>query len=298
MTLQYLKDVEELTSDEFYQTIKEKNQLQTSDDLAPILYIQSICDTMSRRDDYVKELGKYIRIDSYGGCLNNRTLPQRLSEDYLSTIETEEFYKFIGRYKFVISYENGVCVDYISEKLWRPLSIGIVPIYFGSPTIRDWLPNERSAILIADFDSPQKLAKHINYLNSNDLVYSTYLEHKLNRLNPISNHFLLEKLKEKSNAYEFMEEFECYVCRFVSTGKRTHLIATEKHYDCDKTLPYPKMMMMTNNVGGGDDYHWRDFIVQGKCEAKVLNDFVMKNVKYSQKEFEDELHKRMLNDLC
>lgn len=57
-------------------------------------------------------------------------------EDYLSTIQTDEFYKFIARYKFVIAYENSACDDYITEKLWRPLQLGVVPIYFGSPNIR------------------------------------------------------------------------------------------------------------------------------------------------------------------
>lgn len=56
--------------------------------------------------------------------------------DYLSTIFTEEFYHFIGRYKFVIAFENSICNDYITEKLWRPLTIGVVPIYFGAPNVR------------------------------------------------------------------------------------------------------------------------------------------------------------------
>lgn len=60
----------------------------------------------------------------------------RLSgDDYLSTLDTDEFYKFIARYKFVIAYENGVCNDYITEKLWRPLTLGVVPIYFGAPNV-------------------------------------------------------------------------------------------------------------------------------------------------------------------
>lgn len=56
-------------------------------------------------------------------------------EDYLSTIDTDEFYRFISRYKFVIAYENSVCNDYITEKLWRPLTLGVIPIYFGAQNI-------------------------------------------------------------------------------------------------------------------------------------------------------------------
>lgn len=56
-------------------------------------------------------------------------------DDYLGTIDSSEFYQFIARYKFVIAYENGICDDYITEKLWRPLSLGVVPIYFGAPNV-------------------------------------------------------------------------------------------------------------------------------------------------------------------
>lgn len=36
----------------------------------------------------------------------------------------------------MIAIENAACPDYITEKFWRPLVIGVVPIYFGSPTIK------------------------------------------------------------------------------------------------------------------------------------------------------------------
>jgi len=45
--------------------------------IAPVLYIQSDCDTASNRDRYVLELMKHIRIDSYGTCLNNAQLNER-----------------------------------------------------------------------------------------------------------------------------------------------------------------------------------------------------------------------------
>lgn len=47
------------------------------ENLAPILYIQSDCDTASDRDHYILELMKYIRIDSYGKCVNNIQLNER-----------------------------------------------------------------------------------------------------------------------------------------------------------------------------------------------------------------------------
>jgi len=36
----------------------------------------------------------------------------------------------------MIAFENAACPDYITEKFWRPLIMGVIPIYFGSPTIK------------------------------------------------------------------------------------------------------------------------------------------------------------------
>lgn len=54
----------------YYIPIDIKNKYL--DDIAPLLYIQSDCDTPLSRDYFVRELGKYIKIDSYGKCLKNK----------------------------------------------------------------------------------------------------------------------------------------------------------------------------------------------------------------------------------
>lgn len=77
LTLQYLENLDKLTDSKYFIDVEEKNRLQMKHDLAPVLYIQSICTTMSGRDQYVSELMKYIRVDSYGKCLNNKVLPKR-----------------------------------------------------------------------------------------------------------------------------------------------------------------------------------------------------------------------------
>lgn len=53
----------------------------------------------------------------------------------LDTMMAEEMLHLVAKYKFALSIENGVCHDYITEKLWRPLISGSVPIYIGSPSV-------------------------------------------------------------------------------------------------------------------------------------------------------------------
>lgn len=52
-----------------------KNELLES--IAPVVYIQSSCDTLIDRDEYVVNLGQYLRVDSFGKCLNNAHLPEK-----------------------------------------------------------------------------------------------------------------------------------------------------------------------------------------------------------------------------
>lgn len=61
----------------YFVPTKRKTELMYMKNLAPLLYIQSDCDTASNRDIYVAELMKYIEIDSYGKCLNNAQFDKR-----------------------------------------------------------------------------------------------------------------------------------------------------------------------------------------------------------------------------
>ena len=46
-------------------------------------------------------------------------------------------YKFINyKFQFSIAFENAIGDDYITEKLWRPMLLGSVPIYMGSPSVQ------------------------------------------------------------------------------------------------------------------------------------------------------------------
>ncbi|XP_063985954.1 alpha-(1,3)-fucosyltransferase 10 isoform X2 [Diachasmimorpha longicaudata] len=136
LTLVDLPGEEELLDKKFFTPTNEKNRLVKEENRAPLLYLQSNCDTLSDRDLYISELMKYIRVDAFGACLNNRNLPDDLRKNYIEKLHSDKLKKFVGKYKFTLAFENAVCDDYITEKLWRPLIVGSVPIYYGSPTFK------------------------------------------------------------------------------------------------------------------------------------------------------------------
>lgn len=59
----------------------------------------------------------------------------------------------------------------MTEKLFRPLHVGSVPVYRGSPLARDFMPDNNSIIMTDDFESPRKLAEFLLKLNENEEEY-------------------------------------------------------------------------------------------------------------------------------
>lgn len=190
----------------------QKNEEKKSRGLASVVYVQSHCDVPSDRDSYVKELMKYIDIDSYGSCLHNKDLPEKL-QNPAETFEADAFLDLLSVYKFNLAFENAYCNDYMTEKIMRPLHIGVVPIYKGSPVVQDWMPNNHSVILVDDFKSPKELADFIKHLDENDEEYEKYLEYKRTG---ITNSFLLDHLQNREwsvGSKDFFHGFECHVCK-------------------------------------------------------------------------------------
>lgn len=215
LTTQYLEGVEVLKSLRYMIPLQMKNSLRKK--LAPLVYVQSDCNPPSDRDSYVRELMCHIEVDSYGECLHNRDLPQHLRNP--TAMNDGNFYKILAQYKFILAFENAICEDYITEKLWRPLKLGVVPVYFGSPSIVDWLPSNKSAILVSRFSHPRELAHYIKTLDTNDQEYESYLQWKLK--GDISNPRLLTAMKERKWGVQdttqdsYIDTFECMVCNRV-----------------------------------------------------------------------------------
>ncbi|EDV58358.2 alpha-(1,3)-fucosyltransferase B isoform X1 [Drosophila erecta] len=300
LTTQYLPSGEALTSKDYYVPFSGKSNFGYRP-VTSVVFLQSDCDTMSGREDYVKELMKHVPIDSFGSCLRNRDLPESLQKDYLNNLYSPELLRFLSEYKFMIAIENAACPDYITEKFWRPLIMGVIPIYFGSPTIKDWQPNSKSAIFVNDFHNPQELVKYLNKLAGNQQLYDSYRQHKLNLRNPISNQNLLHNLVtrqyhigDSSSGASLFEKFECAVCYHVINTAR-NVKADSRHYNCPLEPVYAQLegQEIPQNVAD-----WRSMMEVGQCQAKLLDEFFRRNLSFTDAEFDAELNRRMEANSC
>ena len=232
LVLHYLHTLKNLTEPQRVPTHKK-----STGNLGLVVYMHSDCNPPSDRDTYIEELMKYIKVDSYGKCLHNKDLPEHLRDSL--TFNDQDVLNIVARYKFAIAFENSVCHDYITEKYWRPLYAGTVPIVYGSPTIKDWAPSEHSIILADDFASPKDLADYLIMLDQNDDKYNRYLEFKRTG---ITNQRLLESYNSREwsvdddNQLNFIDGFQCYVCDELHKRRSQlspePLIATHDHCNC------------------------------------------------------------------
>ena len=83
----------------------------------------------------------------------------------------------LGLRQFYLSFENSLCVDYLTEKIWKILRRNVVPVVLGGVDYKAILP-PNSYIDVRDFRSAKNLADYLLELNSNDYLYRQYFEWK------------------------------------------------------------------------------------------------------------------------
>ena len=115
-----------------------------------------------KRVQYYNELKKHIHIHTYGGAFGKR-------------ISAEEGVQIITSCKFYLSFENSIFKDYITEKVYNPLSMGTVPVVLGPSrnNYEEHIPGS-SFIHFQDFDTPKMLADRLHYLDQNQQEYMNY----------------------------------------------------------------------------------------------------------------------------
>jgi len=296
LTTQYLHSLDQITDPTFLIPLNVKNRMM-AEGLAPIAYVQSGCETPSERDKFVVELMKHIRVDSYGECLHNKDLPEEIRGS--EKLDHKEYLYLLAKYKYVIAAENAVCDDYVTEKLWKPLQVGAVPIYLGAPNIEEYLPNANSAILVKDFSSASDLADYINKLNQDDALYKTYLGHKLahnvDSSSLITNQLIQEMMldrkwgvtsKQQRTMGNFVKHFQCFVCnrvarniKFVNLGFNALPFSVDaSHYGC----PVP-MAQFSDSLNMKS--WWVEKWFRAKHEAKVLRKFAEQKEPFTGEQF-------------
>jgi len=155
-----------------------------------IFWFVSNCFTPSRREDYIKELIKYVQVDIYGTCENKFEFSKLdpCKGSFNNELCTKDLY---NSYKFYLAFENGQCNEYITEKFWKLYNpnhlfdVHVIPIVRGAKEehYRKRMPLEHKSFINADsFKNPKELANYLKYLNENTTAFLEYFEWKTDLL--------------------------------------------------------------------------------------------------------------------
>lgn len=130
-------------------------------------WMASHCPTDSRRESVVAALQRHIVVTTVGKC-GKLSCGKNHEDTYC--------YRWLASsHLFYLSFENALCDDYVTEKLWRPLEHGMVPVVYGGTRYTDILPFG-SFINAADFQSAADLARHLAYLGNHPTAYLRHLQ--------------------------------------------------------------------------------------------------------------------------
>jgi alpha-1,3-fucosyltransferase len=142
-----------------------------------------------------------MNVDIFGKC-GNFICPRDsvLCDDLL---EREYFFYF--------SFENEICTDYVTEKLYRPLRKFIIPIIYNGANMTRFLP-PKSYIDANDFKNAEELSKYLKYLMENPSEYIKY--------------FWWKKHYEVANGAEYAAAY-CDLCKMLNNPD---FQSTEQYY--------------------------------------------------------------------
>ncbi|KAL7039315.1 hypothetical protein ACKWTF_009862 [Chironomus riparius] len=165
-----------------------------------IAWFVSKCNAHSKRQNLVQKMKELVDVDIYGKC-GNLSCEGIVCDEMLTTT-----------YKFYLSFENSLCTDYVTEKLYRALNEYTIPIVFNGLRDMTMYSPPKSFINANDFDTPEDLVNYLKFLMSNPREYIKYFwwkKHynvKTHPVYPYTHCELCKKLNDKS----FMTENHQY----------------------------------------------------------------------------------------
>ncbi|XP_013419963.1 alpha-(1,3)-fucosyltransferase C [Lingula anatina] len=153
-----------------------------------VAWINDDCVTQSKREEYVKQLQKHIKVDIFGKCGDylNCSLSHGRQQKNGQHIDfsnddrerTQTCMQHIEQhYRFYLSFEEQLCQDYVAPELFETLQQDVIPVIRSGANLNA-LDAPYSFINTKDFKTPARLAKYLNFLDKNPRKCDQYFEWK------------------------------------------------------------------------------------------------------------------------
>lgn len=134
------------------------------------LWFVSNCEPQARLK-YYHQLKTFFPIHAFGSCLAKSSNPPCKKNDQC---ELDQSHLAL----FYLAFESQTCKDYITEKFWRALYYGMIPIVFG-PSKQSYLDlgiPSTAFIHTDDFQSAEQLGNYLHQIANDYLLYRRYFQ--------------------------------------------------------------------------------------------------------------------------
>lgn len=119
---------------------------------------------------YVRELENYVSVYTYGPCGKLKC----------GSIDSSTCWDVIEQdYYFFFSIEPALCLDYITERTYRPFQFNVIPVVYAVGNFSRSVP-PNSYINVFGFPNPKNLAEFMLSLTKDPGAYMWYMEWKQN----------------------------------------------------------------------------------------------------------------------
>lgn len=129
-----------------------------------IAWFVSNCRAASGRMKLARAINRSIPVDIYGSC-GNLKCDRNNGNLCMELLDRE--------YLFYLSFENALCRDYVTEKVFSVMRQNIIPILFNGANVTGLLP-PRSYINVEDFGTVDQLTDYLLFLARNPQEYLKY----------------------------------------------------------------------------------------------------------------------------
>ena len=133
----------------------------------------SHCPTQSKRSKVIAALKKYVPVHVYGHCGDSDI--DLTKRDCFRSCNHTCMREIFRQYKYYLAFENSLCKDYITEKLYKVLDLPIIPVVYGGANYSDHLP-ANSYINVLDFQRAKQLSIFLTTVASSADKYLSYFK--------------------------------------------------------------------------------------------------------------------------
>ncbi|GAB5355240.1 hypothetical protein AAMO2058_000188800 [Amorphochlora amoebiformis] len=127
------------------------------------------------RKEYMTKMATIMDVSNSGSCnipgVKSMAAPGRWGGNWYKRKS-----QILKKFPFYLAFENSNLTDYVTEKVYSAYFSGVVPVFWGSPTVESLVPTG-SYIDANKFAGPLELAKELKAIANDHSRYMSYFEY-------------------------------------------------------------------------------------------------------------------------